>query len=168
LTLLQIHSQIDERTSAIIQSRGWWPCRKGCDACCRHLASIPELTEAELELLQTAIRELPIAVQNAVRRRIQAMTTQVGRPYVCPFLAEESGACQVYASRPVACRTYGFYIEQQEGLYCGEIHEGVERGEFANVVWGNQTGVERSLDQLGARIRLTDWFDGTARRSSSA
>jgi Fe-S-cluster containining protein len=126
------------------------------------------MTEAELRLLETGLRELPAAVQENVRQRIASMAAQDHRPYMCPFLSEESGACRVYAYRPVACRTYGFYVERQEGLYCTQIREEVDQGEFAGVVWGNQFAIERCLHQLGARIRLTEWFAGTAPSSSSA
>ncbi len=42
-----------------------------------------------------------------------------------------------YAQRPVACRTYGFYVQRELGLYCGDIEARVAGGELADVVWGN-------------------------------
>jgi Fe-S-cluster containining protein len=69
----------------------------------------------------------------------------------------------VYEHRPVACRTYGFYVERDQGLYCGQIRERVDAGELADVVWGNQELVDRQLDSLGPRLGLREWFATTGR-----
>ena len=115
----------------MIAGRGDWPCRRGCDRCCRNLAAIPQLTRAEWERLRGRIRELPAAVH----ARILELTDL--RPVVCPLLDSDSGACLVYEQRPIACRAYGFYRERESGLYCPEIEAAVERGEFDGVIWGN-------------------------------
>ena len=94
-----------------------------------------------------------------IRERIEAATTLA--PFTCPLLERETGACLVYDQRPVACRTYGFYVERDKGLYCGLIRERVERGEVQDVIWGNQELVDRQLDTLGPRIGFREWFEGT-------
>lgn len=127
---------IQQRTSAILAARQDWPCRKGCDHCCRTLAAIPELTRPEWDRLRHRIRELP----RDVHERILALTPV--RPVVCPLLDPESAACLVYEQRPVACRAYGFYQERELGLYCESIALGVGRGEFEGVVWGNYASVK--------------------------
>ena len=33
-----------------------WPCRKGCDDCCRSLAAVPTVTRAEWDLVNAAIK----------------------------------------------------------------------------------------------------------------
>ena len=50
--------------------------------------------------------------------------------HICPFLDREAGSCLIYDHRPVACRTYGFYVERDRGLYCGQIESRVNSGEF--------------------------------------
>ena len=49
---------------------------------------------------------------------LRALTEQATRPAVCPMLDETASACRVYEYRPVACRTYGFYVQHDLGLYC--------------------------------------------------
>jgi hypothetical protein len=58
----------------------------------------------------------------------------------------------------VACRTYGFYVQRDLGLYCGEIEARVEQGALADVVWGNQDAVERALAPFGVTRSLVEWF----------
>jgi Fe-S-cluster containining protein len=64
----------------------------------------------------------------------------------------------VYAYRPVACRTYGFYVQRDKGLYCKDIETRVANGDWSGVVWGNQDPVDRRLGGLGDARDLTEWF----------
>jgi Fe-S-cluster containining protein len=75
------------------------------------------------------------------------------------MLDKAAGACLIYAYRPVACRTYGFYVERDKGLYCHDIELRVEQGELNNVVWGNHDTVNRHLDKLGDKRNLVEWFE---------
>jgi len=79
-------------------------------------------------------------------------------PYVCPFLDRENGACHIYSHRPVACRTYGFYVERGVGSYCGIIRERVESGAYADVVWGNHEAVDERLSRMGGKIPMREWL----------
>jgi Fe-S-cluster containining protein len=74
------------------------------------------------------------------------------------MLDKSAGACRVYAYRPIACRTYGFYVQHQHGLYCQDIELLVKAGVLNNVVWGNQNTIERRLSRLGESKKLTEWF----------
>jgi Fe-S-cluster containining protein len=75
------------------------------------------------------------------------------------MLDKTAGACLIYAYRPLACRTYGFYVERDKGLYCHDIELRVEKGELNNVVWGNHDSVNRHLDKLGDKRNLVEWFE---------
>jgi len=79
-------------------------------------------------------------------------------PLVCPLLDQASGACPVYAQRPVACRTYGFYVQRDLGLYCRDIEARVEDGTLADVVWGNHDAIDRWFAALGEVRPLPEWF----------
>ena len=142
-----LHQKVAARTEAIAEAHGAWPCRKGCDACCTRLAAIPELTAAEWELLRPAVEGLPAEVHH----RIEALQGAV-RPITCPFL-DDSGACLVYDARPVACRTYGFYVDRDGGQFCGII-ESLD----ADVVWGSGAAIEADLVALGQRRDLLSWW----------
>ena len=155
--LLQLHREVDSRASKIASSQIHWPCRRGCNTCCRRLAELPRLARAEWDLLEEGLARLPGPLQVQIGERIHALRPGE-RPTVCPFLDREAGSCLVYEYRPVACRTYGFYVERDRGLYCGQIEERVNSGEFAGVVWGNVAGVEARVEGLGERIGLPEWF----------
>jgi len=151
--LAVLHREIDSRTGEIAASRPDWPCRKGCDNCCRRLAEPPRLTRAEWELLEDGLKRLSQDTRSGIEKRLREPP---GR--VCPFLEAATGSCLVYDFRPVACRTYGFYMERDKGLYCKQIEDDVAAGKMDGVVWGNAAGIEARMSQLGERIRLNDWF----------
>ena len=156
--LFTIQEKIDHRVSAILAARGDWPCRKGCDDCCRNLAAIPEITETEWRELQLTVSSMPVSEKRELSRRI-ADLRDVHRPYTCPFLDLSSGSCLVYAHRPIACRTYGFYVERSEGLYCGRIRSRVDQGEYFDVVWGNQATIDDQSSSLGTKRTLIEWSE---------
>lgn len=151
--LLQIQNAVEQRVTATLEVVPGWPCRKGCDQCCRSLAAQPRITAAEWELMRSAVLALP----REKLTRVRTLTDH--RPIVCPLLDEQTGACAIYEVRPVACRTFGFYRERDRGLYCRIIEEQVNSGGLDDVVWGNQESVEAALTRLGESRRLGDWLD---------
>lgn len=157
--LAALHTDIETRVQAIADGHPDWPCRKGCDGCCRRLAEPPRLAAAEWELLREGLAALPAELLQAISRAV-ADLAELPRPLVCPLLDGESGACRVYAHRPVACRSYGFYVQRGLGLYCREIEGRVEAGEWLDVVWGNHDGIDRRLAGLGESRDLAEWFAG--------
>ena len=157
--LFQLHGDIDARVHAIRADRPDWPCAKGCDSCCRRLAAEPALTAAEWALLRAALAALPAQRLGEIRQKMLALAAaQPSFPVVCPLLDPASGACPVYVARPVACRTYGFYVQRELGLYCREIELQVADGALADVVWGNHDVVDQRLAGLGEVRALSEWF----------
>ena len=130
----------------------------GCDGCCRRLAEVPRLTAAEWDWLREGLAALPLEQLREIRQDIAALADQPSRPIVCPLLDQSTGLCRVYAHRPVACRTFGFYVQRDQGLYCKDIESRVAGGEWADVVWGNQDAIDRRLGSLGDTRELTEWF----------
>ena len=161
--LLQVlHSDVAARTGEIAASNPGWPCRKGCDTCCRRLAAIPTLTAPEWHLLGPALDALPSATRAAVAGRMRALS-DAPPPLVCPLLDPATGACLVYDVRPVACRTYGFYRERGRGLFCGLIQALDVRGACDGVVWGNAEAIDARLASLGPSLPLTAWYENESR-----
>lgn len=158
ITLAQIHREIDARVDSIRENRSDWLCGKGCDHCCRRLARVPQLTAAEWQLLREGLAALAATHLQEISRKMLALTEQASRPLTCPLLDEASGACPVYAQRPVACRTYGFYVQRDLGLYCGDIESLVAAETLADVVWGNHDAIDQQLAGHGESRPLTDWF----------
>lgn len=155
MTLHQIQRNVASRSHAIISAQPDWPCRKGCDECCRRLASAPRVSEEEWRLIAAAVEALPCEIADLVRRRIRESASAT-RPVVCPLLDTDSGTCLVYEARPVACRAYGFYAERQYVLGCSRIERiGDKR---RNVVWGNHAALEEELRELGPAAALSQWL----------
>jgi len=157
-TLPQLHSDIDARVQSIRENHPDWLCGKGCDNCCRRLAEVPQLTAAEWELLREGLAALAPEQLGEISHKMAALGSQQSRPIVCPLLDQSTGACPVYAQRPVACRTYGFYVQRELGLYCHDIESRVAAGTLADVVWGNHDAIDQRLTEEGEIRALTDWF----------
>lgn len=158
-SLAEILADIDARVDAIrVDHPDWW-CAKGCDGCCRRLATVPRLTAAEWALLRDALAVLAVPRLDEIRRKMADLAAAPRAfPVVCPLLDSASGACPVYAARPVACRTYGFYVQREHGLYCHAIESRVADGALADVVWGNHDAIDRRLSRLGEVRALDEWF----------
>lgn len=157
-TLTQLHADIDARVRIISDEHTDWLCCKGCDTCCRQLAEIPRLTAAEWALLQEGLSALPQEQLLEIGKGIAALAEQTSRPLTCPMLNQSLGACRVYTHRPVACRTYGFYVQRDKGLYCTKIEARVAAGDRTTVVWGNHEAIDRQLNALSDSRDLTEWF----------
>lgn len=165
VALAQLHAEIEDRVRSIRESHPDWLCGKGCDACCRRLADVPRLTAVEWDLLRQGLAALESERQEEIRRKMAelvaaeaAKAAQPVRPVVCPLLDHASGACPIYTQRPVACRSYGFYVQRDLGLYCREIETRVAAGALADVVWGNHDAIDQRLASLGESRALTEWF----------
>ena len=158
LMLTELHDDIDRRVQSIRENHPDWLCRAGCEGCCHRLAEIPQLSEAEWALLQQGLATLPEELQQSIRHRVLALAEQVSRPIVCPMLDHITGTCRVYPYRPTACRTYGFYVERDKGLYCQDIQAQVTSGVLDAVVWGNNDAIDQRLKQTGEMRELTAWF----------
>jgi uncharacterized protein len=72
------------------------------------------------------------------------------------MLDAETGACLIYNARPVACRSYGFYVERQNVLGCYRVEAIAEQS--AEVVWGNHVSLEEKLAVLGPAFALPVWL----------
>jgi Fe-S-cluster containining protein len=158
ISLTQLHTDIDTRVASIRENRPDWLCGKGCDSCCRRLAEVPQLSAAEWDFLQQGLAELSTEHLAQISRDMAALASQKTRPVVCPLLDNTTGACPVYAQRPVACRSYGFYVQRDKGLYCSDIESIFADGGLSDVVWGNHDAIDRQLAGLGESRSLTEWF----------
>jgi len=128
--LIQLHADIDARVNSIREENSDWQCKMGCDGCCHRLAEIPRLTEAEWDLLRDGLSDLPAEILQEITQTVAELSTQLTPFVVCPMLDKSAGACRVYEYRPVACRTYGYYVQHDKGLYCHDILERVTSGEL--------------------------------------
>ena len=146
MKLCQIEATVAARTAQLASEREW-PCRRGCDDCCRSLPTgEPVVSRAEWDRLRPAL----LGLEDRIRQRDPASRT-------CPLL--DSGVCLVYEARPIACRSYGFYADRGKVLGCHRIE--ALAAAAPGIVWGNQASLERELDQeLGAARPLSAWLAG--------
>jgi uncharacterized protein len=156
--LTRIYDDIEARVRMIRNDHLDWPCRMGCDRCCRQLADVPRFTAAEWERLKEGLLALPKDRFLKVGQAIVLLTGQPSSPIVCPILDQSTGACLVYDHRPAVCRTYGFYVQRGQGLYCKDIESRDAGGDPGDIVWGNQDAIDRRLSGLGETRELTHWF----------
>lgn len=151
--LHSLEERIATRVEEIRTTRGWWPCRRGCDRCCRQLARPLQLSATEWTRIDHAIASLSPSLQTAIHQRINTLLEQianqtVGDQVVCPFLDHNEGACLIYAARPIACRTYGFYISRLGDDYCEIVESEVANHQDNEIIWGNAETLREELRQL--------------------
>jgi Fe-S-cluster containining protein len=156
--LYEIQDAVHLRVQEIAAARPDWPCRKGCDDCCRSLASVPLVSRSEWQSIAAAIDALPAPTAESARRGIQA-SVSASRPVVCPLLDTATGACLIYDARPVACRAYGFYAERGSVLGCHRIESIAQQS--SDVVWGNHAALDERLRARGPAAPLHAWLDAT-------
>lgn len=150
-----LHGDVQARCDSTVAQHPDWPCRRGCDLCCRRLANLPDLSSVEWDLVEDGLKLLPAAQLDSIHEHLHQLQ---GPPFACPFLDTRAGACLIYEHRPLACRTYGFYVDGAEGLYCEDLRTGVEAGIYNDVVWGNGRAIQERSAALGHRTSLTEHF----------
>lgn len=125
--------------SAVERSGAWLACRPGCHQCCVGVFPISPLDAAALRdglaLSADDVRVRILARAEASRERLIAMGfpgdaatgelftereheelfEDFGNDEVCPALDPVAGTCDLYAYRPVQCRTFGPPVRDDEG-----------------------------------------------------
>lgn len=155
--LQALDQRIATRMQALAATHEWWPCHRGCDRCCRQLARPLELTAAEWSRLDEAIATLPATIQTEITGKIRILLRQIAegtlpQSVVCPYLNEQEGICQVYESRPIACRTYGFFVSRHDNQYCQIIETEVNSRGDANITWGYVESIQQELQQISGDV----------------
>ena len=110
---------------AVTKAGSWLACRVGCTECC--IGPFP-ITPLDAERLRQGFDDLTWRDPERaarVRERARDYVERLSREYPgdtvarllgeeeaadqepCPALDPESGACDLYAARPVTCRTFG-------------------------------------------------------------
>jgi len=94
---------------SVRQSGPWLVCKLGCTECCH--GPFP-ITQLDAVRLRAALAELEIsdprrAVRVLGRSREMVARGEQGEEDPCPVLDPATGGCDLYAGRPVTCRTFG-------------------------------------------------------------
>lgn len=138
--LIQI---VDAATADAAQRSGpWLHCRLGCTQCCIGIFSITQLDAARLrEGLAALSPEKAATVRQRAKESVQRLTPNFpGNPVTgqldesdpryedfandepCPALDPTTGACDLYAARPITCRVFGPPIRSEDGIGVCELN----------------------------------------------
>jgi Fe-S-cluster containining protein len=84
----------------------WLVCRPGCCECCIGPFAIDA---RDVRLLQQGLRSVDSAIAARVRARARSypLDASAAENEPCPVLDPETGTCDLYAWRPITCRTFG-------------------------------------------------------------
>lgn len=80
------------------------PCAMGVGDCCE--ASAPVYKE-DIVLVKQAVADSQIDRETVLRARRKAVLNRLGQRFMCPFLDDTSGKCEIYAFRPMICIATG-------------------------------------------------------------
>lgn len=127
------------------RSGDWLVCRPGCTQCCVGPFAISGLDAARLRRGMEELEREDPRRSARVRRRARASVARLQRGFPgdpatgaldparedefarfandepCPALDLETGLCDVYAARPLTCRTFGPPLRTDEGLGVCEL-----------------------------------------------
>ncbi|MBS1815559.1 MAG: YkgJ family cysteine cluster protein [Acidobacteria bacterium] len=137
--LIQI---VDAALADAVQRSGeWLACKSGCSQCCVGVFSISQLDAKRLRegLLQlepekaARVRERVAFALEILREKFPGdfasgtldeddpRFEDFGNEVVCPVLDPETRTCDLYAARPMTCRTFGPPVRNAEGIGTCEL-----------------------------------------------
>jgi Fe-S-cluster containining protein len=134
-------------TDATDRGGDWLACRPGCNQCCTGVFRISVLDAERLRDGMVRLTESDVERAAAVRARVAASIEAVAFDFpgdpttgilsedeaaqdsfeefandaVCPVLDPATGTCDLYASRPMTCRTFGPPVKIDEGYGICEL-----------------------------------------------
>jgi Fe-S-cluster containining protein len=94
---------------SVRKSGEWLVCRVGCTECCIGPFPINQLDARRLREGLAELEQTDAARAARILRRSREAVARgdQGDEDACPVLDPETGACDLYAPRPVTCRTFG-------------------------------------------------------------
>jgi Fe-S-cluster containining protein len=149
----------------------WLVCRLGCTQCCLGPFAI---TQLDARRLRRGLAELELsdaARAACIRQRVRQAVARISHDFPgdpvtgllaenefpdsmdehpCPALDPETGACDLYAARPITCRTFGPPVR------CGEESVGVCELCFQGASDAEITACEVESDPDGLELRLLE------------
>ena len=169
------------------RSGEWLVCKLGCTQCCVGAFAVNQLDALRLQQGLAELEASDPARAARIRARARASvalhradfpgdsTTGVldeseagharfddfANDEPCPVLDPETGACELYAARPMTCRVFGPPVRSEEGLgVCELCYHGASDGEIASC--------EMEVDPEGVELSLLlDLERATGRRGKT-
>ena len=168
------------------RSGDWLVCKLGCTQCCVGVFAINQLDVLRLQHGLAELEANDAARATRVRERALASVERLkgefpGDPQTgildesdaaaerfesfandetCPALDPETGACDLYASRPMTCRVFGPPVRSEEGLgVCELCYHGATEEEIAVC--------EMPVDPEGLEARLVEELERSGRHGQT-
>ncbi len=115
---------------AVRRSGAWVVCRPGCTECC---IGPFDISADDAERLRRGLADLEATdPARAVRIRDRARAYTGGDDEPCPALDPSTGACDLYAHRPITCRAFGPAIRSGDAVAACELcYRGATEAEIA-------------------------------------
>ena len=148
---------IDAALAEAVRKGGpWIACKPGCADCC--LGPFP-ITQLDAQRLRQGLAELrdadPGRAARVAERARKAVSVPESEDDPCPALDPEDGTCDLYAARPLTCRTFGPALRwNSEAIgVCELCFVGASDQEIAAcaVTLDDQGREAALLEQMGAR-----------------
>jgi Fe-S-cluster containining protein len=136
------------------KSGAWLVCRPGCCECC--MGPFP-ITQTDKIRLQQGLRDLESRdPERAARIRGRARGWAGGDDEPCPVLDPDDGTCDLYAARPLTCRTFGPPVRCASGALaiCELCFDGATEEEIAACVVDLDPGFLEQPDDDGAETTV--------------
>jgi Fe-S-cluster containining protein len=134
-------------SDAAHKSGEWLACRPGCTQCCVGVFAINSLDTVRLQAGLAEMEKSDAARAARIRERArksrdwltpdfpgnprtgvlddsdeaEVRFAEFGNEEVCPVLDPETGLCELYEARPMACRTFGPPVQSEGGLGVCEL-----------------------------------------------
>ncbi len=142
-----------------LKSGPWLACKPGCAQCCIGVFAINQLDVARLQHGMHELESHDSSRAQAVRRRVRESVSRLSPDFpgdattgllregteaeeefesfandeVCPALDPQTGTCDLYAWRPMTCRTFGPPVRSGDGLgVCELCYHGATSEEIAS------------------------------------
>lgn len=171
----EFYAFTDTHGALVHETYSFWPCKKDCDVldgtnCCHH--SFFPVTATEWLRVKEGFEKLPRARQQEIRKaaRKAYLAHGLGKfkknyaPFFktkgtlfapCPLL--DGLSCSVFADRPVTCRTFGYFVSDEQGQWCRVVGDTVrERGVKRLPHWSH---VEARMKTLRGPVKpLVAWL----------
>ena len=154
------------------RSGDWLVCRPGCSQCC---VGVFEICGMDAGRLRDGLRAADTETAARVKARVAASVARLGSWFpgdvatgllsddeqrvelfeefaadeVCPVLDPATGTCDLYAARPILCRTFGPPIANDEGglAICELCFDGATEAETAVAEMDSSwRGLEQELE----------------------
>jgi Fe-S-cluster containining protein len=148
---------------AVRKGGAWIACKPGCSSCC--LGPFP-ITQLDAQRLREGLAQLraadPDCAQRVLKRAQKAVAAPECEDDPCPALDPERGTCDLYAARPLTCRTFGPALRWNSDAVgvCELCFAGASDEEIAAcaVTLDDQGREAALLEQMGARRQTSVAF----------